>query len=1013
MNQSIRRSFLCRAAALIATCGCAIAHAQTTFQTVHQSQNNEWGTTIEREGTGYVMAGNIQQGNQFGVIVRRTNQFGNATAPGWIYTRPGGDMTAQSVRIARDNTIMVAGEITPQNVDVPNGIFLMKLDPATGLVIWMRVYRGTPFTGLGGTVVRELQGPQGGFVLIGRLSFVSNGQVGGVLITTDANGIQTCGSVYTAPQGAAGSVSFNDVRQNPSGDFTITGFWRTQNQGPRLPLALRTRCNQAPTWSRSYMGGNVNGDLWGEGLDLLLTSTPFATDAFAVTGPWRNANGLSVGSHMIVINGANGLPTNSNGYPTFLEAQSIRLSPGLRALIGGKYATAPQQPGALLDGALMRLQLPAGAVVSTRIIDNLAFPTGREFFEEVIPTPDGGSSATGDAQQYPFSGTRDILHVKTNVNLTSPSECDGPRSLQPTPDLSNQTRLLAFQSLPPQVNFQPTRLFQEMAQPDICAEIRGCVPTPTGLTLWLPLDEPAGVIAANVANPGFSGTHTNGPVATVGSFVANSRFYDGVNDFTQVNSYVGVEPAAGNFSIDAWVNTQGVVPQVIVNKFTQTGAGIFRGYSLYLQNGTLQCVLGTGGAAQVFNSGIAVPVNQWNFVAFVYNATANNVTFYVNNSVVTLAAGGAAGNKNTGPNVPFRVGSTQGAPTSVFRGNIDEVEFFRTALTAAQVGSIRDARQAGKCKQTCRPGSGAYCSATQITTNVTLWACNYGTAPTTFAWSAQGQGVGPGCSVQGPTTFAPGSGVTGIINPGQCVPIVIAVNKPLGMSVAGDTGCFSVEFTNTTTGSIFTCGGTVSQGGPLCGIIDWPSTTLHLVPPFDTQRLPDITYTNSSATSRTFDVRIDAIREGDSLDPTDRGTIGLNGLPPGQPVIRSLTVPGNSSRRVLVDALAEVPDPTGAYVIVASGDLDGDGVFEPLASIGATTGQEGRCDSIDFNNDGAIFDPQDIEALFSVFSEGPCVPGDALCNDLDFNNDSAVFDPCDITSFILVFSEGPCTPCGE
>ncbi|MFO0856981.1 MAG: hypothetical protein U0640_06450 [Phycisphaerales bacterium] len=70
------------------------------------------------------------------------------------------------------------------------------------------------------------------------------------------------------------------------------------------------------------------------------------------------------------------------------------------------------------------------------------------------------------------------------------------------------------------------------------------------------------------------------------------------------------------------------------------------------------------------------------------------------------------------------------------------------------------------------------------------------------------------------------------------------------------------------------------------------------------------------------------------------------------------------------------------------------------------------CDSIDFNNDTSLFDPQDIDAFLSVYSEGPCIPDTATCNDIDFNNDGSVFDPCDIDAFLLVFSEGPCTLCG-
>ncbi len=71
------------------------------------------------------------------------------------------------------------------------------------------------------------------------------------------------------------------------------------------------------------------------------------------------------------------------------------------------------------------------------------------------------------------------------------------------------------------------------------------------------------------------------------------------------------------------------------------------------------------------------------------------------------------------------------------------------------------------------------------------------------------------------------------------------------------------------------------------------------------------------------------------------------------------------------------------------------------------------CDGIDFNNDTSVFDSQDIDALLSVFSEGPCIPATATCNDIDFNNDGSLFDPCDIDAFLLVFSEGPCTPCGQ
>ncbi len=66
------------------------------------------------------------------------------------------------------------------------------------------------------------------------------------------------------------------------------------------------------------------------------------------------------------------------------------------------------------------------------------------------------------------------------------------------------------------------------------------------------------------------------------------------------------------------------------------------------------------------------------------------------------------------------------------------------------------------------------------------------------------------------------------------------------------------------------------------------------------------------------------------------------------------------------------------------------------------------CDSIDFNNDGSLFDPQDIDALLSRYSEGPCIPFTAVCNDIDFDNNQSIFDPMDIDAFLRVYSEGSC-----
>ena len=99
-----------------------------------------------------------------------------------------------------------------------------------------------------------------------------------------------------------------------------------------------------------------------------------------------------------------------------------------------------------------------------------------------------------------------------------------------------------------------------------------------------------------------------------------------------------------------------------------------------------------------------------------------------------------------------------------------------------------------------------------------------------------------------------------------------------------------------------------------------------------------------------------------------------------------------------------VADWNGLGTTVANYTLTLTGVS--LAACGPT------CNDIDVNNDGASFDPTDIDAFLSVYGEGPCIPDTATCDGIDFNNDGSLFDPCDIDSFLLVFSEGPCTLCG-
>lgn len=65
------------------------------------------------------------------------------------------------------------------------------------------------------------------------------------------------------------------------------------------------------------------------------------------------------------------------------------------------------------------------------------------------------------------------------------------------------------------------------------------------------------------------------------------------------------------------------------------------------------------------------------------------------------------------------------------------------------------------------------------------------------------------------------------------------------------------------------------------------------------------------------------------------------------------------------------------------------------------------CPTIDFNHDGSVYDPQDIEAFLSVYSGGPCVPDTACCSTADFSHNGQL-DECDVRMFLRKYSEAEC-----
>ena len=112
-------------------------------------------------------------------------------------------------------------------------------------------------------------------------------------------------------------------------------------------------------------------------------------------------------------------------------------------------------------------------------------------------------------------------------------------------------------------------------------------------------------------------------------------------------------------------------------------------YELYVNtNGKL--VLNRG-YVSAFTSNGSIPLNQWNHLVLTNNA--GTYTFYLNNSIDKTAAGP---NSPTDDGSPFSIAVTNNAGlANWYKGFLDEIAVYPTALTAAQVANHYNAATLG------------------------------------------------------------------------------------------------------------------------------------------------------------------------------------------------------------------------------------------------------------------------------------------------------------------------------
>ena len=393
---------------------------------------------------------------------------------------------------------------------------------------------------------------------------------------------------------------------------------------------------------------------------------------------------------------------------------------------------------------------------------------------------------------------------------------------------------------------------------------------------------------------------------------------------------------AGSFSIDAWVNPDpGVHGQrTIVEKRQLNSSSPYRilGWALYLDDQRLTLEIGNGLDTQVV-PGPVIPAGEWTHVAVTVDRGSGTSAghWYVNGSPVAAADfAPLAGKVSNGADLYIgQANPTFGAKPGL-GGTIVHLEIFRTVLPGGSVQTISAAYVAGKCPEfIALPAVTTICN-NAGTVQVCFSICNATATAQSYHWSAAGLPVGPGCTVAGPTLFNPPAGSVTVPAGGCSPPICMTIARPAGLTAQNATACYAVSIVNDATGTCYTKQGTIradntcwcvtpSQSGMASVLARVAAgTTIGIGVGYPCDPIPTLSY------------RVRA--EWLDTDHPDPQALRLNGLPPGEPVLGTLSVgPAGTAELDVQVSYPDGYDPAAPYEIVFEGDTAGDGGMERLS----------------------------------------------------------------------------------
>ena len=367
---------------------------------------------------------------------------------------------------------------------------------------------------------------------------------------------------------------------------------------------------------------------------------------------------------------------------------------------------------------------------------------------------------------------------------------------------------------------------------------------------------------------------------------------------------------------------------------------------------------------------------------------------------------------NAEPGVSYAWQVTGGVPAATTGSNVDVIWGSNggtvqvTAMDPATGCQATTSLSVDRCRQVCSnvPGPETpvqdYCPTCHLTrealcqspgkATVAVTLCNYSTSTRVYAWSLAGLPVVPDsvCTVEGPTEFVPASGQM-TIGPGACSTTPVTVTCQAGQP-ASTHGCFQLNAVELSTGTGFTCSGSTL----ISKRWRWRWAV-------EKNRFYDILFgesanitfrvTNLDSGAGVLIYKFSVMpSDGKPADPIAR----LNGNAPGVPVPGTLRLDPGASVRVGVNVAFTEPKPLAPQDLLVSADLEGNGSFVVIASVGLRSSP-----SVTDCNGNGTSDSEDVAQGTSSDCDGNGTPDecDLAAGARDCNRNQ-VLDSCEVAS---------------